>query len=268
MCSIIALRTESAQFVRDFENVVLSKELNEGNLNIRCHGYLKNEWAPVISRNSSGQLSAQMKYFSLCPPWAKSWPFQFSTYNARMSRPKKNQQPLVEEPLFYDEPRLQEIEWISEVPSFKEAFSRGQTCLVPISDAIESCYFGRQAGSVVRFSHAFENVFYALGIWNDWTDPISGEVFPTFALLTDNPDEFVFENGHDRGLILLHPSDWNRWLCQPMHSSDRIKFMRSQRVAPQWKVKVERPLKQGWQKHSPTPPELNRIEVFRGHKVC
>jgi putative SOS response-associated peptidase YedK len=120
---------------------------------------------------------------------------------------------------------------------------------------------------MVRFSNANECVFYALGIWNDWIDPTSGEVFPTFTLLTDDPDEFVFENGHDRGLILLNPSDWNLWLSKKMQPAERIAFIRSQRISPHWKVEIERSLKNGWQKHSPTQREIARIEVFKGHEA-
>lgn len=267
MCSIITIRTETSRLVNDFQNVVLANGLTDRTLNIRCHGFLKKEMAPVVFSSATGQLTVQMKYFSLCPPWAKEWPFQYSTYNARLSRPKKSVAPIAEEPLFHDEPRVQELEWISEVPSFKDAFCRGQTCLVPISDAIESCYFGHRAGSVVRFSNASDSQFYALGLWNDWIDLVTGEVRPTFTLLTDDPDDFVFSSGHDRGLILLHPSDWNSWLSKKMMPHERIAFIRSRRVLPKWNVESERPLKQGWQKHTPTQHEIARIQVFKGSKV-
>lgn len=267
MCSIIAVRTETSRFLSDFNHVLLPDSLRERAVNIRCHGYLKNEMAPVVYSTSAGQLTVQMKYFSLCPPWAKVWPFQFSTYNARLSRPKKSSSSYVAEPLFYDEPRQQATEWISEVPSFKYAFHNGQTCLVPISDAIESCYFGQHAGSVVRFSQISGKVFYALGLWNDWIDGATGEVFPTFTLLTDDPDEFVYLNGHDRGLILIEQSDWGLWLSNEMKAQERIDFIRSRRILPKWVVEVERPLKQGWQKHAPAQSEISQIQVFRGKKA-
>ncbi|MEY2986712.1 MAG: hypothetical protein RJB13_233, partial [Pseudomonadota bacterium] len=76
MCSIIAIRTNASRLVDDFQNLLLSKDLTDRNMDIRCHGFLKNELAPVVFCDASGQLTVQMKYFSLCPSWAKSWPFQ------------------------------------------------------------------------------------------------------------------------------------------------------------------------------------------------
>lgn len=264
MCSIITLRTDTRELVSDFRSTEISLALREGPLNIRAHGFMKREMSPVIFCDSSKRISMAMKYFSLCPSWAKEWPFKFSTYNARLNRPKRGVNPAPEEPLFIDQSKSPELEWISEVPSFKDSFRRGQTCLVPISEAIESCYFGVHAGNIVRFSRASNKVFYALGLWNDWINTHTGEVVPTYTLLTDDPDEFIFLNGHDRGLIVLQESDWHTWLTHRMHALERIDFIRSRRVGMNWAVEVERSLKPGWQKRSPSQIEHAQIRVFRG----
>jgi len=53
------------------------------------HGFLKKELAPVLFVDAQKQIVLRMKYFSLCPDWAKTWSFEFETYNARLTRPKR-----------------------------------------------------------------------------------------------------------------------------------------------------------------------------------
>lgn len=262
MCSIITLATDALHLHRELR--VLGELTNAGSVdtNLRAHGYLKREKSPVVFYDSAGQLRLEMKYFSLCPPWAKVWPFSFSTYNARLSRPKAPSSRVSDEPLFFPESRPVELESIYDVPSFKHAFCNGQACLVPISGAIESCYFGEQAGHIVRFFSSGDRLIFALGLWHDWIDPATGEVIPTFTLLTDDPDEFVFRNGHDRGLVLLPEACWTQWLTARMRPQERMDFIRSHRTTAQWDVAVERPLKTGWQKRAPSQRELETIQVF------
>ena len=168
---------------------------------LRAHGFLKKERAPVVFADETGNCVVEEKYFSLCPAWSKQWPFAFETYNARLSRAKRTR--VAGEK--YSRPVLDEKgnaveEFIFSVPSFRDAFNSGQTCLVPISAAVESCYFGLSAGHIVRFSPREDSFLFALGLYNDWVDPASGEIIPTFTLLTDAPDRFVHSHGHDREL--------------------------------------------------------------------
>lgn len=262
MCSIITLTTDARHLRRDLRALDGLASAEAVDYTVRAHGFLKREMSAVVLCDSAGQLRVEMKYFSLCPPWAKAWPFAYSTYNARLSRPKTSSAHVPDEPLFFPESRPVELEYIFEVPSFKHAFCSGQTCLVPISEAIESCYFGEQAGHIVRFFRSDGGLVFALGLWHDWIDQVTGEVIPTFTLLTDDPDEFVFRNGHDRGLLLLPESRWTDWLLTRMSPQERIDFIRSHRTTTEWGVAIERPLKAGWQKRAPSQRELKSIQVF------
>ncbi|MFZ9520244.1 MAG: SOS response-associated peptidase family protein [Silvanigrellaceae bacterium] len=265
MCSVVTLTSGPGDFRRVFADLTDSAGLDSLGFDIRAHGFMKNELSPVLFLNAEGRLSLEQKYFSLCPSWSKQWPFQFETYNARLSRPKRIRDPRSGKWLAATTPDGTAIEeYIFSVPSFRDAFNAGQTCLVPVSGAIESCYFGESAGHIVRFCPANDKFIFAIGLWNDWVDSSSGEVIPTFTLLTDAPDSFVYRHGHDRGIVTLNSSDWFEWLDGRKASGrKRLDFVRERRVQPDWRVEIERALKPGWQKKAPTQEEISAIEIWR-----
>ncbi|MEY4065982.1 MAG: hypothetical protein RIR26_2190 [Pseudomonadota bacterium] len=263
MCSIISVKTTQGLFERTFSTLRDPEGLDTQTLELRVHGFLKKEKAPVVFRDAQNQNTVRQKFFSLCPHWSKTWPFPFETYNARLTRPKKTRAVADgRSELVLDARGHPVTEDISDVPSFRDAFAQGQTCLVPVSGAIESCYFGRSAGSIVRFTPA-EGILFAAGLWNDWMDPATGEFIPTFTLLTDDPDPVVFEHGHDRGIVVLDPAAWHDWLRpEKMAVKERLGFLRKNRIQPLWHAVQERRLKEGWQKRAPTGEEIARLAVW------
>jgi putative SOS response-associated peptidase YedK len=265
MCSIITVSSKPNQFAQFFSKLIDPEGVDARGVETRAHGFLKKEQAPVIFLDSSGHPTVGSKYFSLCPPWAKTWPFEFETYNARMSRSKRVRDQMTgkmkELRLANGEPVE---EYIYSVPSFRDAFNNGQTCLVPLSGAVESCYFGESAGHIVRFSPQNGPFIFALGLWNDWVNPESGEVIPTFTLLTDDPDEFVFRHGHDRGLIALDAMHWPEWLgSRRMSGKERFQFIRERRIQPVWRTEIERALKTGWLRKAPSSLEIGAMKVWK-----
>lgn len=264
MCSVVTLTSAPGDFRRFFADMDDPGGEDLSGFDLRAHGYLKNEKVPVLFFGGDGKLRLEQKYFSLCPSWSNQWPFQFETYNARLSRPKKVKDPHSGKWTFSTAADGTIIEeFIFSVPSFRDAFNAGQTCLVPISGAVESCYFGESAGHIVRFCPQDNKFVFAIGLWNDWVEPNNGEVIPTFTLLTDAPDPFVFSHGHDRGIVLLDPSDWREWLDGKKTSGrKRLEFIRERRVRPAWRVEVERSLKPGWQKKAPSEKEISEIQVW------
>lgn len=270
MCSIITVKTQPFEFNHYFSSQLRDLEqIDERGINLRVHGYLKKERAPVVFLDSSGVLTIASKFFSLCPSWSRQWPFPFETYNARLTRPIKRSLLRDEAGLFHEvaqerEQPVQTEQLIYSVPSFRDAFKSGQTCLVPISAALESCYFGLSAGHIVRFSVLKESLFFALGLWNDWVDPMSGEIFPTFTLLTDEPDDFVKSHGHDRSIVVIDANNWEHWLrSSKLSMHQRFEWIRQKRIQPRWNVEVERALKSGWQKKAPTAEEIRQIKTWQ-----
>lgn len=264
MCSIISLQSSPREIGQFFPELRDPAGCDAKGFDLRAHGFLKNERAPVVFADAAGRCVIEEKYFSLCPAWSKQWPFRFETYNARLSRPKRarvvgerNSQVVLDE-----KGNLVE-EFIYSVPSFRDAFNSGQTCLVPITAAVESCYFGLSAGHIVRFSPREGSFLFALGLYNDWVDTISGEVIPTFTLLTDAPDAFVHSHGHDRGLIVIAQEEWRGWLAdRRMSGIQRFKFARGKRIQPAWRCESERQMKAGWQRRAPTAAEIADISIW------
>ncbi|NBX18396.1 MAG: hypothetical protein EBR09_13635 [Proteobacteria bacterium] len=265
MCSVITVSSRAGQIGQFFRGLLDPEGADTRGINIRAHGFLKKETAPVVLLQNNSEPVLAWKYFSLCPRWSKTWPFEFETYNARMSRPRRGRESAKGSSLFDSSSDRENVEeYIYSVPSFRDAFNGGQTCLVPLSGAVESCYFGESAGNIVRFSPANDSVLFALGLWNDWVNPESGEIVPTFTLLTDDPDEYVFRHGHDRGIISIDSKDWSDWLGQRrMSGKERFDFIRAKRVQPEWRTEVERALKQGWMRRAPQPDDLKKIRIWK-----
>lgn len=265
MCSVITVNTKAGDLRRRLPELFDPQGYDNQGISLRSHGFLKKESAPVVFLNADKKITVEYKFFSLCPSWSKQWPFPFETYNARLSRPKKNKDPITGEWKNVLDVNGHIIEeYIYSVPSFRDAINTGQTCLVPISGAVESCYFGLSAGHVVRFCPKDDSVMFALGIWNDWINPISGEIVPTFTLLTDAPDPFVFRHGHDRGVIAVDPAVWNEWLDgRTMNGRQRLLFAREKRILPQWRCETERELKSGWQRRAPSQSEIDILPIWQ-----
>lgn len=265
MCSILTVKTRPGELRDIFAGLGDPEGIDATGAELRVHGYLKKEWAPVVFMDSNSNVVVRKKFFSLCPDWAKQWPFEFETYNARLTRPKKTKSPHSGRwEIQRDSEGQVCLESIIEVPSFRRAFSAGQTCLVPLSGAVESCYFGESAGKIVRFEADSGGLVFAAGLWNDWFNPVTGEFIPTFTLLTDDPDPTVFAHGHDRGIVAIDSGSFGAWLNESMQPRNRLEFLHSQRIIPKWKVAIEREMKAGWQKRAPSADEIKQMKVWNG----
>lgn len=263
MCALYTLKTSAKaiqqelklpilnywKFVHELTGIEDQKLLEAAEIDLRPQGFLKTSKGPVIFQNSHNQLEIRMMNFSLCPSWSKEFPAKFTTYNARMERPRKD---------FPDR-----SEKIFEIPSWKDAFIKGQTCLVPMTSAIESSYFGKSAGKIVGFHRQDKGVFFAAGLYNEWIDRLSGEVHDTFTLITDDPYEFFFEHGHDRSVFIMKPEFYEKWLTgKEMKPQERFDFLRENRINLEWDVTTDREMKEGWEKRAPSAEEVKAIKVW------
>jgi putative SOS response-associated peptidase YedK len=216
--------------------------------NTTFRGFIKTDLAPVLIAENNKLVLRQMN-FSLCPSWSKEFPYPWTTYNARMERPKSS---LPSEP-----------EFIYQIPTWRESFTRGQTCLVPMQGAIESSYFGTHAGKIIQFSQKNKELFFAVGIFATWVDKKTGEIKPSFALITDNPNQYFYDCGHDRSIFCLSDSSFETWLFDLSQSPrQRFDFLRKNRINLDWDVSIEREMKNGWQKRAPSQKEIEAVKVW------
>lgn len=113
-------------------------------------------------RGAGGARELVAGQWALIPPWAKESKLKFSTNNARS-------------------------EEVSEKASYRDAWRRGQRCIIPAMDFDEPCW---ETGKNVwwRFRRADGQPWGLAGLWNTWVDHATGEVHESYTMLTINAD--------------------------------------------------------------------------------
>jgi putative SOS response-associated peptidase YedK len=225
----------------------------ESEIEIFAEGFRHIQKFPVI-RHQNGQIQLEDMHFSLCPHWSKTWPATnsqgrpLSTYNARLTR--KNS-------------RTGQSELIFQTPTWRDPFSKGQTCLIPITQIYEYCYFGHSKGFKIEAFARHKNTFFAAGLWSEWQDSQSKEIKKTFTLLTDDPSEFFYENGHDRSLIIMDTHHHHEWLeNKRLKPKERFDFLRTNRVDQEWDLNKISEMK-NWKKHEPSVEDIEKMPVWK-----
>jgi len=116
-----------------------------------------------------------------------------------------------------------------EAWTFKGAWRRGQRCIVPVEDFDEP-YWGTGQNIWWRFRRADGHPLGIAGLWNEWTDPATGEVIPSYTMMTINcnahpvlrlmhkPDvdgegkPLPDEQQDKRTVVALEREHWEQWL--------------------------------------------------------
>lgn len=183
MCS--NYRPSGSQEIRERFGVYLSDE------------YPVESWpgslAPILRLDAErGGLIAEPAYFGLLPVFAKDTAFCRTTYNARS-------------------------ETVAQKPSFRQAWAKGQFCLIPAERIYEPCY---ESGSAVRWSIASraEGGLCVAGLWSRWRNPKTDQGHMSFTMLTLNADahdlmrRFHKPDDEKRMVYIVPPDDYDRWL--------------------------------------------------------
>lgn len=101
-------------------------------------------------------------------------------------------------------------ETVATLSSFRAAF-KVRRCLVPCSGFYE---WQKQPGGKKQpywIGMKDGSPFSLAGIWEAWTDPETGEIIETFAIITTEPNE-IMEPLHDRMPVIIAPADYDAWL--------------------------------------------------------
>jgi putative SOS response-associated peptidase YedK len=161
--------------------------------------------APFIRKaeDGSGKKVIHDGAFGLLPFFAKELAYGRKTYNARS-------------------------ETVAKLPSFRDAWRRGQRCIVPAESIYEPNW---ESGKCVRWrigQHGDVPMGIA-GIYEKWRHPEGHQMF-SFAMLTVNADEHpVYRRMHrpeeeKRMVVILDPKDYDEWLACSV--DDARKFFR------------------------------------------
>jgi len=141
--------------------------------------------------------------FGLVPHWATDTKIARSTYNAR-------------------------TETVAEKPSFREAWKRGQHCIIP-ADAIYEPDWRSGKAIATRIERADGEPMGIAGLWSSWKSP-KGETICSYTMLTINAQDHalmrLFHKPADekRMVVVLAPDSYQSWLEAPPERS--MGFMR------------------------------------------
>jgi putative SOS response-associated peptidase YedK len=115
-------------------------------------------------------------------------------------------------------------ETIASRPTYRDAWRRGQRCLIPCAWYQEPNW---ETGKNIwwRLTRADGAPWALGGIWSTWTDPATGEIVPNYSMITINcdghpllgrlhkPDPKLPADAQDkRSVVALEPADWQAWL--------------------------------------------------------
>ena len=119
-------------------------------------------------------------------------------------------------------------------PTYRKAWAAGQRCLIPAAWYQEPNW---ETGRNIwwRLRRADGAPWALAGVWADWVDPATGEIVPTYSLLTVNcddhpllnrlhkPDPTLPPDAQDkRSVVALEPVDWAAWLGGELPEAQRL----------------------------------------------
>jgi putative SOS response-associated peptidase YedK len=115
-------------------------------------------------------------------------------------------------------------ERLATAPTYRDAWRHGQRCIIP-AESFDEPYWGTGKNVWWRFWRADGEPWALAGIWSEWTDPQTGEVVPSYSMITQNcdghpvlglmhkPDPKLPPDQQDkRAVVSLERQSWDQWL--------------------------------------------------------
>jgi putative SOS response-associated peptidase YedK len=152
----------------------------------------------VAIRTLDGKRVPKIMKWGLIPHWAKDDELQYSTFNAR-------------------------AEEFTTKPAFRDAWRRGQRCLVVTDGFYEWKKLdpkGKQKQSYA-IAMADDAQMVTAGLWATWKSPTSGEEILSCAILTCGSNSDI-GTLHDRMPVILAEADWPKWLGEAPATDDEL----------------------------------------------
>jgi putative SOS response-associated peptidase YedK len=142
----------------------------------------------VAVRSIDGKRVPKMMRWGLLPHWAKDEKLSYSTFNARS-------------------------EDFTRKPAFRDAWKRGQRCLVVTDGFYEWKKLDPEGRAKQPYAIAIADdaPMVMAGLWEKWKEPKSGAEVLSCTVLTCGPNTVMAEL-HDRMPVILAEGDWPRWL--------------------------------------------------------
>ena len=153
-------------------------------------------YAPIILDRSKHKLT--MGQFGFSPSWAKKRMFLF---NAR-SEGDNNKE---------NDPEYTGGKGIIHKPAFRQSI-RSKRCLIPADAFIEGTTKERLNKPYLVYLKNKERPFAFAGIYDEWVDPSSGEIFLTYAIITTTANSLLQKIPHHRSPVILRKKHEGAWL--------------------------------------------------------
>ena len=127
-------------------------------------------------------------------------------------------------------------EGMASAMSFRPSWTAGRRCLIPAL-SFDEPYWAPGAGRSVswRFRRADGQPWALAGLWNEWTDPGTGEVVHSYTMITQNcdghallrkfhkPDPYLPADQQDkRTVVPIAQADWGMWLEGPIEEAEKL----------------------------------------------
>lgn len=130
-------------------------------------------------------------------------------------------------------------ETMKTAPTYRGAWARGQRCLIPAA-WFDEPYWGISHADPLtpapksawwRFWRSDGQPWMLAGLWDEWKDPLTGEIVPNYTMITQNCDHHPLlslmhrpdvdpktrqplpvERQDKRTVVSLERADWSTWL--------------------------------------------------------
>ncbi len=113
-------------------------------------------------------------------------------------------------------------ESITEKPAFRDAWRRGQRCLVMTDGLYEWRKTGVADKQPFAIGMADDSLMTMAGLWDEWRDPLNGEIVRSCTIITTEPNDLI-STLHDRMPVILDEADWSKWLGEEPASDAELK---------------------------------------------
>ncbi len=184
MCFYFRQSKDAITLENRFKAKVHDKELFKAFEKINAYTFPK---ASIITNNDPNKI--ELYQWGLIPQWAKDNDIRKFTLNAR-------------------------IETIKEKPAFRNAVKN--RCIIPADGFYEWQWLDSKGKQKQPYFISLPNddLFAFAGLWSEWVDKTTGELFKTYTILTTEANTLMREihNSQKRMPVILTKKNENEWL--------------------------------------------------------
>ena len=188
MCGRFALTAPASTIAEIFQVDVLPDVLPRYNI-------APTTLVATVVQNAEGARELVEMRWGLVPAWAKDPKIAASLINARS-------------------------ETVASKPAFRAAFKRRRALILA-----DGFYEWQKVDKKTRIPHLIQVAdgapFAMAGLWERWTNPISGEEFRTCSIVTTSGNELM-KPIHDRMPVILPPEAWPTWLDPTVDDAGKL----------------------------------------------